>query len=80
MGLEQLAPFLGQVVMFGLVGVTFVAGDVVDLVEIVADEFAEGFHDVQRYLDGAVVVLDGGFDIGYEHGLALAVGALGVPA
>lgn len=30
--------------------------------------------------DGAVVILDGGFDVGHVHGFALAVGAFGVSA
>ncbi len=77
-GLQQLGPFLGEVVVFCLVGVALSAGDIVELVELVADGLAQGLRDALGYLDGAVVVLDRSLDVGHEHGTALAVSALGV--
>ena len=54
--------------------------DLVQAVKFGGDEFAERFDDVRGDLDAAVVVLDGGLDVGNVHGLAFAVGALGVTA
>ena len=74
---EEIAAHLAKVARESEIGVPL---QQVDVAQLVADEVAEGFHDVRGNLDGAVVVLDGGFDVGDVHGLALAVGVLGVSA
>ncbi|MCI1674097.1 MAG: hypothetical protein LKI34_07780 [Bifidobacterium tibiigranuli] len=79
-GLEQFAAFVEQVASLGFVGVALPAGDVVQLVELGDDQLAQGDDDMLGYLDAAVVVLDGGLDIGNVHGVPFAFGALGMPA
>ncbi|MFN8183814.1 MAG: hypothetical protein U0R23_05265 [Candidatus Nanopelagicales bacterium] len=79
-GLEQLLALVAERVSFGGVGVALVSGGGVESVELSGDQLAERGDDVAGYLHAAVVVLDGGFDVGHEHGLAFAGGALGVPA
>ncbi|MFT8986994.1 MAG: hypothetical protein ABF966_02015 [Bifidobacterium psychraerophilum] len=79
-GLEQLASLVQQVASLGFVGVALPAGDVMQLVELRDDQFAQGDDDVLGYLDAPVVVLDGGLDVGHVHGMPLAFGALGMPA
>nr|WP_239647654.1 hypothetical protein [Bifidobacterium psychraerophilum] len=79
-GLEQFAALVEQVASFGLVGVLFPAGDVAQLVELGHDQPAQGGDGVFGDLDGSVVLLDCGLDVGHVHGAPFAVGALGVPA
>ena len=79
-GLEQLLTLVAERVAFGGVGVALVPGGGVESVELSGDQLAQRGDDVAGYLHTAVVVLDGGFDVGHEHGLAFAGGALGVPA
>ncbi|MFT4228625.1 MAG: hypothetical protein QM624_19645 [Micropruina sp.] len=79
-GLQELGSFVAERVAFGGVGVAFLPGGGVEPVELGGDEFPQRGDDVLGYLHVAVVVLDGGFDVGDEHGLAFAGGALGVPA
>nr|WP_243837879.1 hypothetical protein [Cumulibacter soli] len=52
----------------------------VEPVELLGDEGAQRGDNVLGDLDLPVVVLHGGFDVGYEDGLAFAGGAFGVPA
>ena len=51
-----------------------------EAVEFSDDEFPQSSRDVRGDLDAAVVVLDGGFEVGNVYGLAFAADALGVPA
>ncbi|MEX3509747.1 hypothetical protein VVR84_09410 [Kocuria carniphila] len=78
--LHELLALIVEPVAFDLVRLALLLGDGVEPVELAGDQFAERGDDVFGYLDVAVVVLDGGFDVGHEHGLAFAVGALGVPS
>ncbi|MFH5244366.1 hypothetical protein ACHIPV_21195 [Antrihabitans sp. NCIMB 15448] len=79
-GLHELGPFVTERVAFGLVSLGLVLGGLVESVELAGDQLAERRQDVLGYLHAPVVVFDGGFDVGHEHGLAFAVGALGVSA
>ncbi|WP_248114939.1 MULTISPECIES: hypothetical protein [unclassified Micrococcus] len=79
-GLHELGPFVAERVAFGLVSLALLLGALVESVELAGDQLAERRQDVLGYLHAAVVVLDGGFDVGHEHGFAFAVGALGVSA
>ncbi|WP_229586856.1 MULTISPECIES: hypothetical protein [Micrococcales] len=79
MGLHEFLPFVAQGVSFGLVPLGLLFGDLVESVELAGDQLTERWQDVFGYLHVPVVVLDGGFDVWHEHGLAFAVGALGVP-
>ncbi|MFQ6484663.1 hypothetical protein [Brachybacterium epidermidis] len=79
-GLHELGPFVAEGIAFGLVPLGLLIGDLVEAVELAGDQLAQRRNHVFGYLDVAVEVLDGGFDVGHEHGLAFAVGALGVPA
>lgn len=74
----SLEQFLALVAFCG-VGVVFVSCGGVEPVELYGDQLAERGDDVLGYLHVAAIVFDGGFDVGHEHGLALAVGAFGVP-
>ncbi|MDZ5079013.1 hypothetical protein [Nesterenkonia sp. HG001] len=80
MGLEKFGPFVVEAVAFGDLCLTFALGGGEQLVELAGDQFAERGNDVLGYLHASVVVLDCGFYIGHEHGLAVTVGALGVSA
>ncbi|HQY96686.1 MAG: hypothetical protein L0H96_00615 [Humibacillus sp.] len=80
MSLHELGALVTERVAFCLVPLGLVLGDLVQSVELTGDQLAQRGDDVFGYLDVAVVVLDGGFDVGHEHGLAFAVGAAGVPA
>ncbi|MCI1659682.1 MAG: hypothetical protein LKK45_02685 [Bifidobacterium psychraerophilum] len=79
-GLEQLAALVQQRGPLALVAMPLPAGDVMQLVELADDQFAQGDDDVFGYLDAPVVVLDGGLDVGHVHGAPLAFGAFGMPA
>nr|WP_295688671.1 hypothetical protein [uncultured Brevibacterium sp.] len=79
-GLHELGALIAERVAFDLVRLALLLGDGVEPVELAGDQLTERGHDVFGYLHLSVVVLDGGFDVGHEHGLALAVGALRVPA
>nr|WP_238146744.1 hypothetical protein [Ornithinimicrobium murale] len=78
--LHELLAFIAERVAFDLVRLGFLSGDVVESVELTGDQLAQRGQDVFGYLYAPVVVLDRGFDVGHEHGLAFAVGALGVPS
>ncbi|MTB70778.1 hypothetical protein GGG17_02055 [Arsenicicoccus sp. MKL-02] len=80
MGLHELGPFVAERVAFGLVSLALLLGVLVESVELAGDQLAERRQDVLGYLHAAVVVLDGGFDVGHEHGFAFPDGALGVSA
>nr|WP_231939113.1 hypothetical protein [Brevibacterium sandarakinum] len=79
-GLHEFLAFIAECVAFDLVRLGFLSGDFVEPVELAGDQLAQRMKDVFGYLHVPVVVLDGGFDVGHEHGLAFAVGALGVPS
>nr|WP_251050539.1 MULTISPECIES: hypothetical protein [unclassified Microbacterium] len=79
-GLHELLTFVAEDVAFDLVRLALLFGDGMEPVELAGDQLTQRGHDVFGYLDVSVVVLDGGFDVGHEHGLAFAGGALGVPA
>ncbi|MEK4240690.1 hypothetical protein NYE39_01605 [Janibacter sp. FSL W8-0316] len=79
-GLHELGPFVAQRIAFGLVPLGLLLGDLVETVELAGDQLTQRGQDVFGYLHAPVVVLDGGFDVGHEHGLAFAVGAFGVPS
>lgn len=77
-GVQEFLPPVVEVVAFGEVCAAIPSGGLVEAVELGDDEFAERGDDVFGYLDGAVELFDGGFDVGDVHGFAFAVGALGV--
>src|SRR5699024_269882 len=79
-GLEQFGALVVEAVAFGDLCLAFGLGGGEEPVELAGDQLAQRGDDVGGYLHAAVVVLDRGLHVGHEHGLAVAVGALGVSA
>jgi len=71
-GLEQFGSLTAEFVTFQDMRVSLLLGDGVELVELRGDQVTERGDDVFGYLDKPVVVFDGGFDIGDEHGFWVA--------
>ncbi|MCQ9368140.1 hypothetical protein NQ036_07780 [Brevibacterium sp. 91QC2O2] len=79
-GLQELVALVMQPVAFGDLALALALRGGVEPVELGVDELAQRLDDVGGDLHAAVVVFDGGFDVGHVHGLTVAGGALLVPA
>src|SRR5699024_7294133 len=79
-GLEQLGALVVEAVAFEDRCFAFGVGGGAASVELAGDQLTYRCDEVGGYLHAAVVVLDWGLHVGHEHGLAVAVGAIGVSA